>query len=303
MAELDLNDAAIFVKVVDRGGFAKVARDLHVPTSTISRAVSRLEQALGARLVERTTRNMMPSDEGRAFYNDIAPAIISLHNAARSFEGADRALRGRLRISAPIDLGTTFLPGVIVEFTQRYPRVRVEVALSSRRVKLVEEGYDVALRAGPLEDSSLISRKLGDVNIDLYASVAYVESRGLPESIDALDQHACVMWRARDGETEWKLSGPDGVEIKKTIRGRIGGDDFGFVRAAILAGGGIGPLPRIVAGREPRGSLARVLPAYSIAAGGLYLVHVSARQVPARIALFGDFVAGAFTRATNALVV
>ncbi|WP_394839133.1 LysR family transcriptional regulator [Pendulispora rubella] len=298
MSEIDVNDVAIFVRVIELSGFANVARERRVPTSTVSRAVSRLEQALGVRLVQRTTRNMMPTEEGRMFYEDVAPALTVVRNAARGLEGAGRSPRGRLRLSAPHDVGTTFLPPLVVEFAQRFPLVNVEVHLSSRMVNLVEEGFDLAVRAGSFSETSLVSRRVGDIEWDLYGSASYVEQNGTPRTLDDLDQHTCVLFRPRGGETEWRLHGRDGKDPEtRKVRGRIGGDDFEFVRAAILAGGGIGLLPRITAsGDVAAGKLVRVLPQYEVHSGVLHMVYPSARQVPAKVALFSDFVIDSFAR-------
>ena len=296
MAQLDLNDVAMFVRVVDRAGFAKVARELRVPTSTVSRAVARLEESLETRLVQRTTRSVHATADGRAFYADVAPAVAALQHAARGVEGADRAPRGRLRITAPNDIGSTFLADVVVEFTERYPRVDVELILTTRTMNLVEEEVDLALRAGRLADSSLVARKLGDLEADIYASTEYVRSRGVPASLEELAQHACILFRPRDGKVEWTLHGPEG-EVRHEVHGRIGGDDFSFVRAAVLAGGGIALVPRIVAAADvASGRLVRVLPRYVMRTGALHVVHPSARNIPAKVAVFRDFVVDAFAR-------
>jgi len=144
MAELDLNDVAAFVRVLDQAGFAKAARELGVPTSTLSRAVARLEAATGARLVHRNTRNVTATSEGQSFYATVAPAVRALRSAGRAIEGQAGEPRGHLRLSAPNDLGATFVAGVVSQFCERYPEVTVSVELSARRVNLVQEGYDLA---------------------------------------------------------------------------------------------------------------------------------------------------------------
>jgi DNA-binding transcriptional LysR family regulator len=296
MPDMHLDDVAAFVRVVDRGGFAPVARALKVPTSTVSRAVARLEETLGTRLVQRTTRSVRATHEGRAFYDEVAPAIAALHHAARGVEETERLPRGRLRVTAPNDLGTTFLAAAVVEFTRRHPRVEVELVLTGRMVNLVEEGIDIALRAGKLADSSLVAKKLGDGPLELYASVAYAQTRGIPASLEDLAQHDIVNFRPRDGVTRWTLQGPDG-EVEVELRGRIGADDFLSVRAAIRAGGGIGLLSRFIS--EPDltdGVLMRVLPAYHVAGAPLHVVHASSRNVPARVTAFRDFIIEAFAR-------
>jgi DNA-binding transcriptional LysR family regulator len=296
MAEINLDDVAAFVRVVDRGGFAPVARDLKVPTSTVSRAVARLEETLGTRLVQRTTRSVRATAEGRSFYDEVAPAIAALHHAARGVEGTDRLPRGRLRVTAPTDLGPNFLAEAVVEFTRRHPRVEVELVLTGRMVNLVEEGIDVALRAGKLADSSLVAKKLGDSPLEMYASVAYIQARGVPASLEEIDQHDFVNFRPRDGVTRWTLQGPEG-EVTRDFRGRIGADDFLSVRSAVLAGGGIGLLARfLVEGCGANEQFVRVLPAYHVVGAPLHVVHASSRNVPARVTAFRDFIIEAFAR-------
>ena len=298
MAQLDLNDVAIFVHVVEHTGFAKAARELGVPTSTVSRAVSRLEGALETRLVNRTTRSVAPTSEGRAFYAADTPAVAARAQAARGVDGGDRAPRGRLRVSAPNDLGGTFVAGVVSAFVERYPNVAVDVELTMRRVNLVKEGFDLAVRAtGKMLDSSLVARKVGDLESDLYASRAYLDVHGLPATIAALSDHACVLFRARDGRAEWTLEGPKGT-VEHSARGRISGDDYTFVRGAVLAGAGIALLPRILATEDVMaGHLVHVLPAYVQRGAALHVVYAAGAKVPAKIAVFRDFTIEAFARA------
>jgi DNA-binding transcriptional LysR family regulator len=295
MDRLDLNDVLLFVRVVERGGFAKVARDERVPTSTVSRAVSRLEQTLGVRLVDRTSRTMRVTDDGRAFFASVAPAVAAVNDAARDLESAGRAPHGRLRVSASGDVGTTLLPRIVTAFTEQCPNVEVEVDLASRRVNLVEEGFDIAVRAGPLDDSTLVARKLGDVDLALYASAGYVERHGAPATTDELVAHRCVLFRPRAGAAEWPLTGVDGREEPVSVRGRVGGSDYAFVRAAVAAGAGVGLLPRIVAeAGAPVEPLLRILPDRTARAGALYAVHPSSKHVPPKVTAFRDFLAQSF---------
>jgi DNA-binding transcriptional LysR family regulator len=291
MPELDFNDVAVFVRVVEHGGFARAARELGVPTSTLSRAVARLETATGTRLVHRNTRNVTPTSEGHAFYLEVAPAVLTLRHAARGVDGNEREVRGRLRISAPNDIGSTFVAGVVTAFAERYPNVEVCVELSMRKVNLVQEGFDVALRAAEkLSDSSLVARKAADLEVDLYASPGYLSARGVPATPADLAAHQCVLFRSVAGASSWALDGPDGlVEIE--ARGRISGDDYLFVRGAVLSGAGIALLPRIIAVDDvAAGRLVRVLPLHTVRGAALFVVYASARVLPPKIAAFRDFV-------------
>lgn len=290
MAELDLNDVAMFVRVIEHAGFAKAARVLGVPTSTVSRAVSRLEVAAGLRLVHRNTRNVTATSEGTSFYADVAPLVVALRRAARGVDDV-REARGTLRISAPNDLGATFVAGLVSAFSERHPQVSVKVELSNRTVDLVREGYDLALRASDkLSDSSLVARKAGELEAALYAAPAYIAAFGAPAAPAALNEHRCILFRPEHGEATWRLNGPDGL-LEQRVRGRIGGDDYLFVRAVTLAAAGVALLPRMVAAEDvASGRLVRVLPRYTAHGAALYVVYAAARNVPAKIAAFRDLV-------------
>lgn len=300
-ASVDLNDVALFVRVVDRAGFAKVARELRVPTSTVSRAVSRLEATVGAQLLMRSTRSVVPTAEGSAFYREVAPAVASLQQAARGVDGADRKARGKLRVTTANDIGATFLGEVVAGFSARHPNIEVEAILTQRSVNLVEEGVDVALRAAlRLPDSSLVARKIGELEQDLYASPGYLANRGVPSSLEELDDHACVVFRPQGGQAVWHLHDEQGGKekgVEKSVRGRIATDDFSFMRSALLAGAGIALIPRLmITGDVEAGRLVRVLPHYSSHGAGLFFVHVATPTLPAKIALFRDYVTEAFAR-------
>lgn len=295
MADANLDDLAVFVRVVDRGGFASAARELGVPTSTVSRAVERLESAGRVRLLQRTTRNMKPTSEGRDLYAAVLPAVSALRAAARTLEPATHQPRGRLRVTAPNDLCSSFLSNVIVAFAERFPLIDLDFSLTNQHVNLVNEGFDVAVRAtADLGDSSLVARKLGQLELRLYASPQYLERRGAPETWKDLARHQCVVFRAKDLERTWALESAGG-DATVTARGRIGGDDLLFVRSMIVAGAGIGLLPHInAASDEASGRIVRVLPAWRSRGASLYVVYPSSKNVPARVTAFRDFVVDAF---------
>jgi DNA-binding transcriptional LysR family regulator len=295
---LDLNDVGMFVRVVHRSGFAKAARELRVPTSTVSRAIARLEATLGAQLLMRTTRSVTPTAEGHAFFKQVAPAVAALHHAARGIDGADRRPRGKLRVTAPSDLGATFLGEVAVGFTARYPNIELETILTPRTVNLVEEGVDVALRAsGRLPDSSLVARKIGDLDHYLYASPSYVQLHGAPSDLAGLASHACVLFRPVEGVANWTLRDERTRAHSLEVKGRIATDDFSFLRAALLAGAGIGLVPHIIVNSDvEEGRLLRVLPTFVSSGSALFFVHAASPVVPAKVTLFRDFVLEAFAR-------
>jgi DNA-binding transcriptional LysR family regulator len=300
--EPNLDDIAIFVRVVDHRGFAPAARELGVPTSTVSRAVERLETMARARLVQRTTRALRPTLEGEQLYARAAAAVSALRGAARAIEPATHKPKGRLRVSAPVDLASGFLADVIVAFAERHPHISLDFTLTNQHSNLVDEGFDVAIRAtARLRGASLVVRKLGEIEQRLYASPRYIEKRGLPATPAQLAEHQCILFRPQELVRTWTFVGASETSVE--VRGRVGGDDFSFVRAVVLAGGGIGVLPHInSAADEASGRLVRVLPALHLRGATLYLVYPSAKQVPSRVTAFRDFVVEAW-RAWSARVV
>jgi DNA-binding transcriptional LysR family regulator len=289
--DLDLNDLRVFVRVVDRGAFARAARELRVPTSTVSRTISRLEQRVGARLLQRTSRSVSATGEGRALYASVSESVGALERAAHSLEPATRTPKGTLRMSAPAEIACTFLADVVVAFTERYPHVHVDVALTNRAVNLVDEGFDLAVRAAArLADSAVIAKKLGDLEHGLFAAPRYLDAHGAPSSPDQLAQHRLVAFRAKDLERVWKLG-----DVDVPVRARIGADDFSYIRAAVIAGGGIGLMPRLVCAKdEAAGRLVRVMPSFGAKGAALYIMYPSSTHVPARVTAFRNFVAAAF---------
>ena len=283
------------MRVVERGGFAVAARELGVPTSTVSRAIVRLETSTGARLLHRTPRSVHATAEGRAMYASVCGAVSALERAAHALEPATRQPKGALRVTAPAAVGGAFLADVVVGFSERYPLVQVDLAVTNRAVSLVAEQFDVAVRAAArLPDSSLVARKLGDLDHALYASPRYIERHGAPSFPADLADHRCIAFRAKELARTWKLHDDKGT-VEVPVRAHMAGDDFGYVREATLAGGGVALIPRLICAKdEAAGRLVRVLPGFEAKGARLYVLYPWAAHVPARVAAFRDFLAAAF---------
>jgi len=283
---IDLALVPAFVEVVRQGSFTAAATELELPKSTVSRRVSRLESQLGVQLLLRTTRQLRLTEAGEGFYARVARVLEGVEEAARALAEEREVPRGVLRISVPPDFER--LPELVTSFVARYPEVRVEVSAAARFVDLVAEGYDLAIRAGQLDDSSLIARRLSGVEMQLFASHEYLERRGTPESVEALADHDFVLFRPRHGVNTFALEGPDGQE-RIEVTGPVAADDLLFIRGAVLAGAGIGMLPRYIFGAE-RERVVRLLPAHCVVSAGasVHLVYPAARHVPARVRAFRD---------------
>lgn len=285
---LDLQDVTAFLAVVDTGSFTAAAARLGLAKSNVSRRVARLEQRLGARLLERTTRRQRLTEVGTSYHALVTGAVEQLAEAARSVSELQGQPVGHLKVTAPTDLNEG-LGRLIAEFSARYPEIELEAELSQRRVDLVAEGFDVALRAGKLEDSSLVARSVGDQTWQLYASPRYLARRGEPRTPQALADHECLLFRARRGQVQWHLDGPDGPH-EITVRGAISAQDFGFLRAAAIEGAGITMLPEsMVPEALARGQLVRVMPEYCLGRSSFHLVYPSTRFLSPKVRVFVDF--------------
>ena len=292
---MDLNRITAFVRVVDAGSFTAAAAALGVRKSSVSRSVAALEADLGIRLLQRTTRRLALTDAGRAYYDRARDALAGLDEARQVVSTLGAEARGIVRVTAPVDLAAD-LAAVTAAFLRAHPGVRVETLLTARYVDLVKEGVDLAVRAGPLTDSSLLARRLGDTELVLVASPGYLDAAGRPRRLGDLARHECILYRAGGGATTWRLSGPRGEE-EVTVRGRVDTDELAFVRAMARAGAGIGLLPVTFVGPlVAAGALERVLPRHARRSSPVHVVWPSRRLEPAAVRLFREALAEALPR-------
>ncbi len=283
----DLNDILVFTQVADAGSFTAAAKALDLPKSTVSRRVARLEESLGVRLLHRTTRRLNLTDAGRTLQESGTRIMSELADAQAAVTDMHAQPRGRLRITAPVELPV--MPRLVTDFLDLYPDVHIELDLTNRYVDLVEEGVDVAIRAGRLADSSLIARKLADTCGTLVASPAYIDSRGAPQSIEDLADHDCVIFGPGSANGAWRLNGPHGP-VKVAIKGRISVNHLALVKHAAIAGFGIALLPTIMVADEiAAGHLRIVLPQSSPPPSSLWAVTPSRKHVSPVVRAFLDF--------------
>jgi DNA-binding transcriptional LysR family regulator len=296
---MDLNRVAVFLRVVEAGSFTAAAAALGVQKSSVSRSVAALEAEVGIRLLQRTTRRLSLTDAGRAFHDRARDALSDLEEAREAVASLGSEPRGLVRVTAPVDMAGA-LAAVTTRFLSAHPAVRVEVALTARVVDLVREGFDLAVRAGVLADSSLMSRRIGDTDLGLYASPAYLEAAGRPRRLADLERHACVLYRAGGPSATWRLSGPRGDE-EVHVRGRAVTDEFEFVRQMLVAGAGVGLVPVFLAGPlAAAGTLERVLPRHVQRGGAVHVVWPSRRFEPVAVVRFRQALEEALPRALSA---
>ncbi len=291
---LDFNDVVAFVEVVVAGSFSQAARRLGSPKSTLSRRVARLEQALSVRLLQRTTRSFALTPAGQSYYERASVAVGLLDAASDATEAQQEAPRGVVRVTAPTDVGAEVLPRIVADFVARYPDVRVEVELSPRAAEFIAGGYDLGIRAGRQEDSSLVVRRLQEMAFRLYAAPAHLAAHPPPRTIAALAQQRCVLFRPKGGSCRWQLCGRRG-EVAVEVTGPVASDDMSFVRRAAVAGAGIALLPELVGHHlVEAGELAPVLADAWAVGDTLYLVTPSTQHLPLRVRAFRDFLTASF---------
>ncbi|MEL6544003.1 MAG: LysR family transcriptional regulator [Myxococcota bacterium] len=270
------------VAVVEEQGMTAAARRLRIPKSTVSRRIQRLEEQLGVRLLERSTRQSRLTDAGERFFNSVAPAVEQIQRAREAARNEDAVPKGRVKLTVPEDLASTVLSEVIGEFHRNYPEVEVWVDSSNRVVDLVGEGFDIALRAGRLPDSGLIARRVATGELWVVAPPSFVLDQEL--TLDSITDCPALLFR---GHRCWELEGPDGP-VKIDLDGRLSGTDFRFLARCVEDGQGIALLPRFLAQRLiDSGRGVRVLSEYSYTAGALYVVTPS-KMFPARVRVLRD---------------
>lgn len=280
--------------MVSHGSFSAAATRLGVAKSSISRRVASLEQRLGARLLQRSTRRLALTEVGERYHQQVALALEGLRAAEDAVREVQDEPRGELRVTAPVDLGS--LVGTLVaEFRAAFPKVIVSATITQRRVDLVREGFDVALRAGELQDSSLMARKLDGGESVVVASPDFLERHTTPTTLSEAAELPWVLFRGNHGQMPLWWNDPAGEPI--TVRGDVTGDEFGFVRAAVVQGAGLGAVPRFVAEEDLQaGRLVRLFPELPKLRTSLALVFPSREYMPAKVRAFTDFAVPWFTR-------
>lgn len=284
MAIPDLNAVSAFYQVVELKSFRAAAAALGIPKSTVSRKVAELEDALGARLLERTTRSLRLTDAGRAYHVRVAPALDALLEAERAVDEQNQKPSGRLRLTMTTEGGQTLLGPVLSEYLRAYPDVKLDVELTDRRVDLVEEGFDVAIRAGALADSTLIAKKIGAPGrMRLYASPEYMRRRGTPRHPRELTNHDCLIMSAQTTPTIWTFRDKRKV-LPVKVRVHAEANSFLLLRDLAVHGHGLARLPDYFAAEATAsGHLTSLLEGFLPEAMPWHVVYPSARNLSPKV--------------------
>ncbi|MBZ2188262.1 LysR family transcriptional regulator [Alcanivorax sp. JB21] len=286
----DLNDLYYYVQVVDHGGFAPASRAICVPKSKLSRRIAALEERLGVRLIRRSTRHFSMTDVGQTYYAHCKAMLVEAEAAQESIEAVRAEPRGVIRVTCPTSLLHVHISDLLAAFMQQYPQVTVHLEATNRRVDVLGEGVDVALRARPeLEDSELVTRVLSDRGRCLVASPALVSQYGPLVSPDELDRWPTLGWGVPQQEHVWVLHGPGGARVEVPLRPRLVTTDMMALCRAAEAGLGLIHLPILIVQEQlQRGSLLRVMPDWMPQRDIIHAVYPSRRGLLPSVRAFLD---------------
>ena len=288
-------DLEAFTAVVEAGTFSAAGERLGIAKSVVSRRISQLENRLGSRLLNRTTRRLSLTDAGKNFYQRAVQILADLGDAEQSVTTETTELRGSMKLAAPLSFGLGHLSGAIADFLAEHPAIELNLDLNDRSINLVEDGFDMAVRIGDLQDSSLVAKRLGTIRNVACASEDYLQQHGRPAHPDELQRHVGLQYSNISYKQQWRFISPQGKTLYGQPQIRIRANNGDALAAAASAGLGITTGPTFILGNYLREKqLVTVLNEFSLPSFGIYAVFPPGRLVPRRIMAFADFLAGRF---------
>ena len=290
-----LTEMEAFATVVDQGGFTDAAKKMGISKSAVSKHVSSLEARLGARLLNRTTRRVSPTEIGLAYYDRARRVLNDAGEADNLVTSMQSAPSGLLRISVATDFGVNHLSPILGEFLGEYPDITVNMILNNRYVELISEGFDLAIRIGELEDSTLRARRLTETTKRMVASPKYFDKFGRPERIDDLNEHKLLHYSSQANGSVWKLTAPSGEKRQVRTSGWLSVNDGQSLLNAAISGLGIAYLPSFLyADAMKQGLVEEAIPDLPGETQGIYAVYPPGRFTQPKVRAFIDFLAHAF---------
>lgn len=278
-----------YVAVVAVGSFTGAGKRLGISTALASKYLRQLEEHLGARLLNRTTRRLNTTEAGQAYYQRCRQILDDIDELEAAVRDQQAIPKGKLLVAAPTTLGESYLTRAVAEYLDEQPGVTVELVLSDRFVNIIDEGFDLAVRIGDLEDSSLIARRLAPARIVTCAAPAYLAREGTPEHPAVLASHSCIIDTNFRGGDNWPFQ-EAGRRFGVKVNGRLLANNALAVREALLAGQGIGLSPTFAVGEDVKaGRLKLILESYEVFDGGIYAVYPHNRHLAAKVRTFVDF--------------
>ena len=296
--ELDLT--RIFIKVVQNGSFSRAAELLKIPKSTVSKAVSRLENETGTKLLVRTTRSLSLTASGRAFYDTCLAPITILEDAAKSLSGKDSILSGLVRLTAPEDLGAYAIAPAIADLVNKHPGLSFEFEYTDKIVDLVKDGFDLAVRIGKLRETNFRAKKVGEFSLGLVASAKYLKSHEKIRSPKDLASHNCLSYSDPRFLTRWPLKSAKSFE-QPPITPRITSNQMSSLMAMAIEHAGVAYIPLYIAHREiAAGRLVRVLPDWKSPGLPVSIVSPLASSTSARLKITHECITSAIRKIVEA---
>lgn len=285
---------AIFARVAEAKSFSEAARRLGLSKSMVSKEVAKLEKSLGARLVNRTTRQLSLTEIGAAYYEHAARVVQEAEEAELLVGRLHSEPRGVLKLTAPVAFATLHIAPALPQFLERYPEVTVDLMLSDRAVDLAEEGYDLSIRIARDLPPNLVARKLAPINRVVCASARYFEQHGVPATPQDLASHNCIVYTHATPDGAWRFKSADG-DIAVPVRGNLRINDDEAVWQSVLGGAGISVLPTFLAGEDLQtGKLRAALTPYVPVEQSLYALYLPNRHLSAKVRVFIDFLVDRF---------
>ena len=285
----------LFMRVVDLGSFSKAAADLGIGQPTATKLVASLEKQLGSRLLHRSTRGVSPTEIGTLYYNKCKLIAHHLEEAQSVSTLLQSKVQGALRISTSVAFGRRVLSPLVMRFMQMHPKLHIELNFDDRYVNLVEQGIDVAIRMGPLADSSLGARYLGTNPWVMVASRSYLDLHGVPLNPTDLALHDALIYSTVQGDARWHLSGVNGQLEAVQVRGPLRSNNLSVLLLAARSGLGLATLPKYVAQESLRGRfLEEILTDWTLPAQEIHAVYPSPQLVPTKVTSFVAWLQGQF---------
>lgn len=290
-----LSDIAVFVQVVESGSFTTAAERLGISKSVVSKYVTRLEDRLGVRLLNRTTRRLSLTEAGEAFFSRSRRGLHELEAAEAEVSRLQEAPRGTLKLNVPMTFGIRHIAPAITDFLASYPEVSIEMNLEDRQIDLVEEGFDLAVRIAKLPDSSLVARQLCRCRHVVCATPEYLAQHDVPRTPEDLRRHNALIYRYHDTPNEWRFAAPDGRQVSVAVNGSILMNNSLALREALLQGAGIALAPTFLVGQDIQtGKLQTVLNDYGVREISVYALYPERRHLSPKVRAFVDFMAERF---------
>lgn len=287
----DLRRMVVFFHVVDTQSFSGAARQLGIARSAVSRHITLLEKSIGVRLLNRTTRRLSLTEAGETYFQSCARIVGEAEVASRHIKQLQEEPQGTLKVAAPISLGNKYITPLVRDFMTRYATLNVELRLDDQIVDMVDEGIDVSIRVGWLDDSNLVARKLGEWPRYLCASPGYIERHGRPETPAQLAEHEWILFTMLPTPYHWTLTRNKRQE-RIQVRGRLRTNNSDAIRSSLLAGAGIAAQTGFLVSDDIKcGRLEHLLPEWDCGSVGMYAVYQDRRYQQAKVRLFIDFIA------------